>query len=1647
MSRSNDIHIIVDLSIASSVSHDNDNDQKGNSQTATATPVEAIRPSTSSEDKQEPATATVLLQQQQQPLPPYQFVPEIINPEESENILFSAAVGGVKYKATLSDFADTGDYIAIWSVSVPASNRIGKSTRVILVLTGNHGDCLEVSGLWKKLKEDQHEEQEQQTRTVRFRLDKKIHVAKGFRLVAWLHLHFEFVDRLKRPDNTGSNQSVIETIDNSTPKPGTAFLFEMRPCDPEEEGQGQERDGPSVLALPVTRRVDTPLELIPPSIPEDFQEIRIVAITVSQDENTVVTISRKGHGVEYFLDLWDLNGYYYYSKNKEKDDLTTSRQPAARIPFTINRVEGLSKSLLNVALSSNGELVAVYNTPLDFGGFSAGKFPLRVFQRKPSTIMTPASAEVTTVKQQVFEIETPTVGGSGDKQAVTQSNGLEEVKYDKISPLFTFSGFAKFQHRSEQLINDNRQSTDPQEFVLVTCNGRCLEVYEARTGLKLLYTVSLAALSLNGGYRSYRLLMKNLQNSMFVWYVDTDKEISVWNWRTGKNVGYFPKGSIPVLTNDENLLIVFRDHVVYTYSTKNEQLQNFRTNIAWECRVDENFSFNHFVLSQGNGRLSMVKRDNFQREFGGITSESVRYIDMHNVRDIQETNIAIPLKSRLFHVLPSKTLGQQNVIGTAIVVTSQSIKLLDLEPTTTAAVCGPDCSESWNRPECHSNSFYDEKQNCTFRFILNKGLIRIARIWGKSESNSHGVMLLELPVSGVCLDWIIMQDRNQWYVFSKPVVDECGWSDVDFELWQLPRERTDRCTLLGVGDASETSSYCGFFTCMHGCFHRWDGDVKNIVSRFGTSDKELSGSENVLAIWHLIKRHTDDFDKYPVTYKKAVAECIARHINKDPYSHDVSAAKAGEVPPRTSFMWKIVLECVRTGNDALLLGVLESSSHLVYWIPSPDEFSDNAEKDMIAHLIVELKLPVAKILIDYCLERAHLTDPVLLEKLMISVPHLIPKHPEVALNIARRAAFLPVLNRDQILQQAVYNGDQWRRVKFWVPVKSKLYEVIDQNPVFHRLNRLAIFDSNKTQDLKNQPGLLPVTAETARKNAEIKTNLYMAPFSLAWTIQGNEDSSKKAKKDGKVLTSKAIDKDQQLPTKTTNPAMQAKLTTTAGSGVLVLRMIGHFVFPFDKVFIRRHYDDLQAYDNPAFSALTTYKWTRFARYFWCLRLSFQISYELLVLVVTLFQLYGDEEQRANLVGGYIAIISFGYVLLHFEFQQMRGGIGRYFSSPYNYVDLCAYVVPMVSSCILIVNSDQIVALRALSFSVVLIYIHFIFELRVFKNVCRVVAIVVNIFSDIPAFFIILAIFILSFAHSINHLIEINFRAVACMPDPDDATSPSICNSQRAEFPRGYLQSISTTYFFMTGDYGSVQTSLTDGHWTIQLMVSMFFFLTAMLMMNVVIALMNGVYNDTIPTVDQIWLKNRLDLIVASENLSFFLPYFRQRFDYFPKWVYYTATDSEVEEYQKRYGLDKIEPRFVFRSEKDNEEVGEDRESDDDDDDDDNNEEEEGQVEEKKTRSDIATTATTAGQDPTDTTLPSSSPETQDLFKALKAELSGIKAQLAVQDELWQLERKKQQERLERQELEMKTDRELQDERHQKVEEMLRQVLLIDQRSG
>lgn len=75
--------------------------------------------------------------------------------------------------------------------------------------------------------------------------------------------------------------------------------------------------------------------------------------------------------------------------------------------------------------------------------------------------------------------------------------------------------------------------------------------------------------------------------------------------------------------------------------------------------------------------------------------------------------------------------------------------------------------------------------------------------------------------------------------------------------------------------------------------------------------------------------------------------------------------------------------------------------------------------------------------------------------------------------------------------------------------------------------------------------------------------------------------------------------------------------------------------------------------------------------------------------------------------------------------------------------------------------------------------------------------------------------------------------------------------------------------------------------------------------------MNGVYGDAVIAADQIWLRKRLDLIASAENLTYYLPYFRERFNYFPKYIYYTATDKDVKDFREKYVLDERKVEFDF----------------------------------------------------------------------------------------------------------------------------------------
>lgn len=83
------------------------------------------------------------------------------------------------------------------------------------------------------------------------------------------------------------------------------------------------------------------------------------------------------------------------------------------------------------------------------------------------------------------------------------------------------------------------------------------------------------------------------------------------------------------------------------------------------------------------------------------------------------------------------------------------------------------------------------------------------------------------------------------------------------------------------------------------------------------------------------------------------------------------------------------------------------------------------------------------------------------------------------------------------------------------------------------------------------------------------------------------------------------------------------------------------------------------------------------------------------------------------------------------------------------------------------------------------------------------------------------------------------------------------------------------------------------------MMIIYFFFTIILMLNVLIALVNVAFTNGDESWRFIWHDNRLRYIEAAENVTLCIPGFRRTHSWFPKQIYYTATQKEVEDYEAK----------------------------------------------------------------------------------------------------------------------------------------------------
>ncbi|KAF9301582.1 hypothetical protein BGZ74_006552 [Mortierella antarctica] len=213
--------------------------------------------------------------------------------------------------------------------------------------------------------------------------------------------------------------------------------------------------------------------------------------------------------------------------------------------------------------------------------------------------------------------------------------------------------------------------------------------------------------------------------------------------------------------------------------------------------------------------------------------------------------------------------------------------------------------------------------------------------------------------------------------------------------------------------------------------------------------------------------------------------------------------------------------------------------------------------------------------------------------------------------------------------------------------------------------------------------------------------------------------------------------------------------------------------------------------------------------------------------------------------------------------EYKWGWARYFRSMYNLVDLLAFGFPLAAAI------NQLLILRDITssnevttqlnaglfgFSVPLISLHLLFELRVLKTVSHFVVIITRIISRIRVFFIIFFAGLVAFTVAILH----------------------------------------------GGRYDPITDDLGSENWAFQVLMIAYFFFTVILMLNVLIALLNVAFNNGDMSWHQVWLRNRMRVVESAENMSYQIPGFRKAHDWFPREIYYSVTHEQAKAYKKRW---------------------------------------------------------------------------------------------------------------------------------------------------
>ncbi|CAO3573805.1 unnamed protein product [Mortierella alpina] len=1039
--------------------------------------------------------------------------------------------------------------------------------------------------------------------------------------------------------------------------------------------------------------------------------------------------------------------------------------------------------------------------------------------------------------------------------------------YQNCKRLHNFGGGAKFHITAAE-------NQDVRNELYIACTGQEVQVYSVYGRWILLRTITLIPPTENPHSEAYFAwgVLERLQGRFFLWYDNANNDMVIWDLEKGAVVSYFAKkgpctlwtmheDDVTGISKDGSTLAFYRQGEITTYRMATGTLLSSRllppgyedvTDVKFIRKdgqilvcaraQDEDYGAGNLGLILDVATLSIEGR--FVVPSGTLFvrySSRERYNSIYSIESELSTLELTAVKDLVRTPYSLQHLARHEpCLGT--------LAPLGTNPTEFTSSTGL----AFTARIAHSAD--------TLREFESPSVIVLVRALGGSRT----FVIPPLPEStdmfgdidfgrtyrsAVFLDSfsrLIVQSRDFLMIWGLPTTLEA-----DFVLllaWSTSRLPTDsrwltcahrqlyNCrTLPGPAVSTKTSSSTTYF-------------YPDIDHPFSSSDKEYFLDGILIAM--------EIYDRANEVCKQAILRYLSRYINSYPVSDDPSA----NVVSKICHAWTPELRTsYRQFTEELL------SSGFTRWVPRLDM---DRQWNPLGILLQKCKtepraMGLAQVIIDYCVCQAtkdrDLSFVRPFTQCLDEFGDQKKSHWKLALSTLQRIAFIPAKDRSFVVDNhaiayPVTARFQW---KLWKAQLPPLYKCKD--PVLQLMH-------------------VPDRKRNAQ-NDNFTRGLYITSFDLLWRPRPDRSSRLSLRS-------------EQHPERDSRVQLGIKLSWI---NVLVQLIRLKFKLKSSKAAIDCHDLQLEAFDNPALAALIEYKWNTIGFKYWLARFLFQCCFYALVLTTVFMQVYGISSDV--LPGMSIAIIVFACVFLWLELSQLLRDWRRYLSSVYNYVDLAAFGLPLAGSI------NQLMALlskdgstsrsEVLSFSILFVFLHILFELRINRSVCHYVTIIIRIFSEIRAFFLIFAGGIFAFTIAILHLLYACLGDVC--PQPIDGG-----------FPLHFYKAISSTYFFMGGRYDSINGDLDSDNWAFHTMMIIYFFFTVILMLNVLIGLVNLAFNDGDRTWRLVWLENRLRYIESAESLSYKVPGFRQTSSWFPDEIYYSATPQEIKEYRKRWAGDDYE---------------------------------------------------------------------------------------------------------------------------------------------